>query len=505
MTGERNLVYVPDRSDRIHWQEPFLGAAIVVFWFYLHLSALQWLGQALQETSQFNLILLGIGGVLLVVQGIRYQKQLGFSAIPTLRPLPLALMLGSAVGAIVIRWLIQFEVLPVSLFLIGTYGLLGLFFNSSIWKRGLAFAVAIACILPFGTQFNKGLGVPVRMFTAHIVEQILHHWHIAALSSENIIVLENGIANVDLPCSGTKSLWTGSIFLFAATWLERRQVGWRWLGVCVANFALLELANIGRVLLLVILTQVWHQPTVADLLHIPLGLAGFVTACLISLALLRFIPKQSSVTVAPSAQLPALNAKFTPVVVVVCLLGLCLLPQPRSLPMQPLNLGNLQLATIQTQAIPLAPVEQNFFAEYPETTAQKYRFTAPGLSGSMLLVASPTWRSQHTPELCLVGMGFEVDHMEAAQLTTAIQGRWLSLNRSKYAAAYWFQSPKRTTGDFLTRMWGEVSRQDSTWIMASILFDQAQSSDQASVQQLLTEVHTSLDRHLHESTSGQAA
>jgi exosortase O len=505
MDSERHLVYVHDRSDGIHWQETALGVAIVLLWFYLHRFALQWLGQALQETSPFNLILLGVSGVLLLVQGIRYQKRLGFSVIPTLRPLPVALMLSCAVGAIVIRWLIQFEALPVFLFLLGTYGLLGLFFNPSIWKRGLAFAVAIGCILPFGTQFNKGLGVPVRMFTAHIVEQILHHWQIAALSSENVIVLENGIANVDLPCSGTKSLWTGSVFLIAATWLEKRQVGWRWLGVCIANFALLELANIGRVLLLVIVAQVWQQSAIADLLHIPLGLAGFVSACLISLGLLRLIPKQSAVVVkSPSVQMPGLKAKLAPVVLLVCLLGFCFFPQPRSQSGMPLNLNNFQLATIQTQAVPLAPVEQNFFAEYPETTARKYRFQGKGVSGSMLLVASPTWRSQHTPELCLVGMGFEVDHMEATQLTTAIQGRWLSLNQGKYAATYWFQSPKQTTGDFLTRMWGEVSRQDSTWIMTSILFDQAQASNQADVQQLLGEVYASIDRHLHEST-GQAS
>ncbi len=34
------------------------------------------------------------------------------------------------------------------------------------------------------------------------------------------LIFENGVSQVDLPCSGVKSLWAGAIFYFAATWLS---------------------------------------------------------------------------------------------------------------------------------------------------------------------------------------------------------------------------------------------------------------------------------------------
>jgi exosortase O len=498
MTSERII----DRNTIAEWFDwrSFGSIALVLSWFYFQRSPLIWLGQAIQNAALFNQMLLGMGGVLLLVQGIRYRRQLQLSSVPEFRWVPLALMLGCAIGTIVLRWLIQFEPLPVLLFVLGTYGLLGLFLQTQVWRQGLAVAIAIAVVLPFGTQFNQGLGFPIRTVTAHTVEQILQGWNIAALSSENIIVLENSIANVDLPCSGTKSLWTGMVFLLAATWLEGRQMGMRWLLICVVNFVLLVLANIGRVLALVLLTQVFHQPAIADLLHLPLGLAGFVTACLVSLVLLKQLPKQGLFRdIEHSRSMPSPSRFKTGIVqitLIVCVLGLSFLPQPQVATPTLSHFADLNLASIQTKSLPLAPVEHDFFATYPDTVAQKYRFEAEGISGSVLLVTSATWRSQHTPELCLVGLGFAVDKMEAKPLTAEVWGRWLSLNQGKYAAAYWFQSSQRTTGDYLSRMWGEINRQEPTWVMASVLFDQPQTIENNRVRLFLNEVHDAVAQHI---------
>ncbi|NEQ83840.1 MAG: exosortase O, partial [Moorea sp. SIO2I5] len=177
--------------------------------------------------------------------------------------------------------------------LLGSYGLWGLFIPPSLWRKGLPAAILVACVVPFSTEFNSGLGFPVRVITAHAVEQMLSAWHIVAISSHDIIVMENGIAQVDLPCSGLKSLWTGTLFLLAATWLERRQLGIRWLLVCTANLVLLAIANTIRVLLLVMIIEVWQQQQIAEVLHLPLGLIGFILACAFSWMLLQTVPQNS--------------------------------------------------------------------------------------------------------------------------------------------------------------------------------------------------------------------
>lgn len=485
-------------ADRtVNWAT-FAGSCLLVLsWLYLNLPSLQWLVQTIPEGVPFNLMLLGLGGVLLVIQGIRYRKELSISAIPIVYPLPSIVIVGSAIGAIAIPYFLDLEQLPVLLFILGSYGLLGLFLSPSSWRKGLPVAIAIACLVPFGIQFSNGLGFPARLLTAHAVERILAHWHIAAISSEDIIVLENGIAHVDIPCSGMKSLWVGTLFLLAATWLENRQVGLHWLLVCAANFVFLVFANIGRVLTLVVTIYILNQPELAHLLHLPLGVVGFSSACLMTWGLLRGVPVGSEVEARRGRTAMSLRGFnrhpwATQTVLTVCILGLTFIPHP-SLKAAPLALSNVQASLpFSTQSIPLTKQEEKFFATYPGATAQKQQFEFHGVSGSMLFVSSPTWRAQHPPELCLVSMGFRVNGIEKRQLTPDIAGNWLSLNGGTRQAVYWFQSSQRTTDDFLSRTWGEVTRREPTWVMVSILFDRAYQPDNPEVVAFLTQVHHSL-------------
>ncbi|NJR40774.1 MAG: archaeosortase/exosortase family protein [Leptolyngbyaceae cyanobacterium CSU_1_4] len=216
------------------WQSLLSAGAIAGSWLYLNRWVLHWLAQTLQEISVFNGLMLGAGGFLLLGLGVYYRQQIQFSA-PTLRALPLAMMLGCAAGTIATRWLIALEQLPVVLLILGTYGMVGLFLAPALWRKGLPLGVAIACLFPFGVQFSTGLGAPARVLTAHVVEFVLNLWQVPAISTEDIILLDTGVAYVDSPCSGLKSMWTGTLFLLAATWLEGRGIGLRWLFISVAN------------------------------------------------------------------------------------------------------------------------------------------------------------------------------------------------------------------------------------------------------------------------------
>ena len=99
---------------------------------------------------------------------------------------------------------------------------------------------------------------------------------------------ENGVSQVDLPCSGVKSLWTGALFLIAATWIERRPLNLRWLGVAGIFGGLLLAANLARVAVLVLVGQVAGWPLAAEMIHVPLGVLGFVAACAAAVMLMRW-------------------------------------------------------------------------------------------------------------------------------------------------------------------------------------------------------------------------
>jgi exosortase O len=298
-------------------------------------------------------------------------------------------MLGCGGASMATQWLVSLTQLPVGLFLLGSYGLLGLWLAPSVWRRGLPVGIAIACLLPFGVQFSAGVGAPARIATAHVVEWILHQWQISAISAGDVIVLDTGVAYVDLPCSGLKSMWTGTLFLLAATWLEGRQIGLRWMFVGLANLGFLAIVNTVRVLILTILIHVLHQPAWAEILHVPMGLMGFVMASLLTWGLLRFVPNraaQSATSERSDRVATVLNWRSLGALAgLLLVLAIVPMPQPERAIAAP-DLSRLEWsAPMQTQALDLNPQERKFFASYPGVTTRKQQFQYGDLTGTSVV------------------------------------------------------------------------------------------------------------------------
>jgi exosortase O len=415
----------------------------------------------------------------------------------------LGLLVGSALAAVAFPWWMDIEQLPVFFFVLGSYGWLGLLLNTKVWRRGIVLAVLVALLLPFSLQQGTGFGFPVRVLTAHAVEILLQPWHVGAISSQDVIVIENRVALVDLPCSGLKSMWIGSLFLLAASWLQGRRLGWKWLGIATLNLGMLIFANIGRVLALVVVTAVLKQPQLAEVLHVPLGLLGFILVCSCSWWLLRWVPAAPKLAVPASTQslsrLPRW-LRLLPIGVAIGLFGLRLIPGP-ALPVVP-SLADLAWpAGLERQVLPLSTTETGFFGRHADTQVAKQSFTYGPLSGSMLLVSSRSWRSQHAPELCFVGNGNVVDRLGQTEFPN-FSARWLELNQRQNTATYWFQAKQQTTPDFLTRLWSQMRRQEQSWVMVSLLFDQPHQSQEPVVQAFTEMVHQTLEAGLATSNSG---
>ncbi|NEO72592.1 exosortase O [Moorena sp. SIO3H5] len=553
-------------SDPPRGQNLASTIVLVVAWLLGNIWALQWLFESFKYASLLNLMLIGVVLMACLVQLWRDRLIITVSATPTLRLYPLLLMLGSGISAIAFRWLVYLPQLNLLLFLLGSYGLWGLFIPPSLWRKGLPAAILVACVVPFSTEFNSGLGFPVRVITAHAVEQMLSAWHIVAISSHDIIVMENGIAQVDLPCSGLKSLWTGTLFLLAATWLERRQLGIRWLLVCTANLVLLAIANTIRVLLLVMIIEVWQQQQIAEVLHVPLGLMGFILACASSWMLLQTVPQNSGglmlattvfrdlsllgkdkkqrslekgnplrkgnlgycsnsglalkddqwrlnkqnrhlqatalVKTGVSYEFQQKSKSITWLLIVVIALGLVGQIQPIQ---EKVNaIASIQLPQqLVSEPLPLTEAEQRFFDNPALPIAQKQRFVYGNLSGSMLLVASSAWQAHHPPELCLVGNGFKVDSIKPTLLNQSVKARWLSLEDGKRSATYWFQSPQGTTDDFLSRIWDYIAHRNKTWVLVSVLFDNEHNPDSAEIDNFASAIHDAIHQSLTSAVSGQ--
>jgi exosortase O len=470
---------------------------LITTWLLGNLWTFLWWFESFKDTSLVNLIVLGAVVIIFLIWVARNGWFKSNSLTPSLSLYPVLFILGGEISAIALKWCLNIPQLTLLCFILGSYGLLGLFITSEKWYQGLSIAFIFACVVPFVTAFNSGLGFPVRVITAHAVAQTLADFHLAAASSHDIIVLENGIAQVDLPCSGMKSLWTGTVFLLAVTWLEKRQLGFRWLSVAIANLGLLILVNILRVLILVIVIEVWQQRQIAEVLHLPLGIIGFAIASFFTWLLLQQVPRQPAL-LATIKELPfkIVKINFSWLLTLVILLGIVGQLDPNQIYRHNLQAINLP-SEISTQAIPLTPPEANFFDNPANPVVQKLRFQNNELSGSMLLVQSNTWQAHHPPELCFVGNGFQVDKMESKLINKTINARWLSLQQGTLSAAYWFQSNHGTTDDFISRIWEHITQRQQTWVLVSILFDHPEDANSQKIQQFTNSIYQGINLALN--------
>lgn len=489
------------------WLTPLL---LAIAWCLANIPAITWLFSLSIEIPTLYKIVIGFSIVALVGRSLlkfypsddrTSHHAPAFSPLLVLRRYPLLLMFGASICSIALQWIIDIKQLTVLLFILGTYGLYGLFAEQTFWRKNLPIAGLLACILPCCSQLNSGLGLPARVLTAQIVENLLSFWQIGAISSYDIIVLENGIARVDVPCSGIKTLLVGTLFLLAATWLEKRQLSWKWLAVCAANFLMLVSANALRVLVLVLVADVWQQPTYAEILHVPLGIVGLVCASFLSWLMLQKIPqvqgtKKIDFNSQPDAQIFK-NQRWAKPGIVAAVVVLAAISQLYHVGTQKAAIAPLKFPEqIVSQSIPLNPSEQKFFGHYPDTLTQKQRFVSGNLRGSMLTVASTSWQSYHAPELCFAASGIPVNSIEKKQLNPAVTARWLSLQNNQLSATYWLQSSQQTTDNFLSRIGSDLTHKNRTWVLVSILFDSPVNSESDEVKDFTASVHATVKQSL---------
>jgi exosortase O len=465
-------------THRWHWAGFSMNLLLVGLWFSLFRAIYPYL-VVIFTSPQFRenqFILAGVG-FLVALKACKIVRMLKFDRPPHWHAPALIIALGSSIAFLLVDWFLDINTLSASLFLFATYGLAGIYMQPSLWKRGLPVMLLLAGSLPFGEHLQTFIGYPVRLATAEIVRTGFSGLGIPTLTTQTILVFESGISQVDLPCSGVKSLWTGWMFLLAATWLERRSLNLRWVGIASLVGVVLLAANLLRVGVLVGVGQAAGFRLLAEMLHLPLGVLGFGAGCWIGVWLLRKLPVAASSldqvlpSHCPAWLAPALAALLVPLV---------LLPGK---PAQPENIVPAREWVLPAEEgftpWALSPQEQEWLTRSGMGATSRWRFSDPAnpgvVSGVLLVTASDTWRAQHRPEQC-----FEVFDLKTRQSFSILAApgfpvRVLSLENSRTLkpswAVYWLQSREMVTDEFAARIWDDLSPERQTWVLVTILFD----------------------------------
>jgi exosortase O len=219
----------------------------MILWLWIFRPVYDYLGIIFtrQEFRTNQVVLLAVLA-LVIFQVRRGDLQPRIDTLPQLYLPALVLAVGCAILYLLAERFLDINTLSATLFGLATYGLLGLWLRPAYWRAGLPAALLLIGALPFGEHMDTFIGYPLRIATARLVSQGLAGLGYPNLGVDTILVFENGVSQVDNPCSGVKSLWTGALFFLAATWIDRRPINRRWLLAAVVFAGLLMVAKLGR-------------------------------------------------------------------------------------------------------------------------------------------------------------------------------------------------------------------------------------------------------------------
>lgn len=501
------------RDER--WLRGAANAVLALLWVLLYRDALSHLARIyLRADMSFSAVtllvlallairraLLGAGGSL--ADRLRDVLLRG----PAPRPMPLLVTVLATLGYLVAVAVLDVHVLQDALFGLASFGLIGLWMAPRAWRRAWPVCLLAVATLPFGYHLDTFLGYPLRVATAAGVAEGLGA-RLQGGGLEAVLSIENRVAQVDLPCSGVKGLWTGSLLLLLAAWLRGGGLGWRWGAALLVQSLALVAANFLRVLALAAVGLAWEQPVVAGWLHLPLGVLGFAAACWLGLAVLGGGGEVGvgeldgdDTWASTGACRPAAAWRLMVLLLLgTALANLALRPRviadagraPRA------GQGWAWPAGWRVEPLPLKASDAAWLTADGAAAVERVRFERQGVGGSAILVLAATWRAHHAPERCFQIYGLKL--LSERALSTAAGSatiRWMGLGddrgRLSHAAVTWFQGRDgRIIGDYAARIWADLEPGPQPWVLASVLFDRPIAADDPAALALAAELQRSI-------------
>jgi len=317
------------------------------------------------------------------------------------------------------------------------------------------------------------------------------------ISSSTIITIENSATQIDFSCSGIKGLWSGLIFYFSITWLDKLKINLNWLITFVLLIITILSANILRIFIIVLLGSVYKQAELAEIIHAPLGIIGFVFSCLLiyyfiksklfKKELIQFNISSILLKKLDSFKMKKYNNLNWSRYLIILLLGISIfIPKEKSIEINKVDNLNFPSDWV-TNSLDLTEEEVAFF-ENQGSLATKIAFQANNISGSLLLVNSNGWRGHHNPEYCMRAGGNLINKIETVIIADNFPIKWLNVNKES-SACYWFQSPTECTDDFGTRVWSELRTKENDWILVSVVFNNFQNIDTKEINEFILTIN----------------
>ncbi len=410
--------------------------------------------------------------------------------------LPLIVCCSSVFGYYISKNFIQINILSFIFFLIYLFGFLGFFISNDHWKKYIVPLCLLVMMLPFGSILDLYIGFPLRITSVNLVSAFFQFLDINYLSTDTIITIENNSSQVDFSCSGIKGLWAALIFYFTNTWLKKYKINFKWFLIAGILMTLVVLLNSIRILILVYFDLVLKLPEISDIIHVPLGIFGFVLSCTITYFLSNYLLTSKTTQPIIKEQIKQ-RYNFSVMFILLPILQIVLF---LSFNEKKLMKHNEKINYFSTNFIKSwnindvnLSIEEDKFIELQGGKLNKFSFLSKKIKGSGFVLKSKTWRSHHNPEQCITSGGREIIKSETLKINSNNTIKKIALDNGQQGY-YWFQNKTDTTDDFGTRVWNEIFHQQKGWFLVCIIFNSNKTENQKT--QFIKQITTQLKNKL---------
>jgi exosortase O len=468
------------------------GAMILLFFLYFR-SNLLWTFNYFSQAASYEYLLLFLVALLMFFFSTR--GKFSFKSREYVEWRVFLFLFGVILIDLLNVFFLHYQIVSASLMLLGVYALLGMYLKRTTWLRGFFLIGIVALSLPFVEHIQTFLGFPLRMFTAKLVSGIMGLLGTSSVTDAAVIITENNVTSIDVPCSGVKSLYTGMVVLLIVFFLKKVSFSLRMLLVAAAYFLLLLFFNVWRVFSLVYIYDVLDLSAFGDAIHIGIGVFGFA----VSTYLLWWLVEKYLKVDAKREKDVNLKGKKIKKLYIIILLLLALLFEFSYVSFLSTEVEQastfdqkivFDVPGLNLQGLSLTEQEKSFFVKREIQFTKKYVGEMDsGRQFSLLLIASNSWKTHHNPEFCIQGIGHIIDGSEIIQFGD-LRVRKLLLNNGKDTVFYWFVSGDRTVMDYSERVWAGINNSAEVWTLVEVGFQGSVDLDDPAVETLIKRLNS---------------
>lgn len=458
-----------------------------ILMFILFQSPLSWLFQSLQvsEYRLHSLLLIGFAIFLTLKNWRRNPKKVLSPTKFNVEILPMTLFLSGIIGFVITEKFFDIDVISCLFLGLTVYGFTGFYMEINEWRNSSVFVLLFSVCLPLSYHIETFFGFPLRILSAKVAETFFSLTGSQAHSTETVLLVENKLSHIDLPCSGIKSLWSISLFSLVLSIIEKYKINFWWTISFLSSWLLVASANIFRIILLMMTYSSDFPETVKESLHVPIGMLAFIGACVAT----HFIFGLTCRRAAP----PVVIQKFFDrksywIVILILLIAISINQSTNQFKLAPEKTVPPQSQN-SADSIALTDKEQGLFLRHGVIQFEKKKFHIRDLRGTAFLVLSNSWRGHHHPEQCIQGQGHLIETTKTLVIKDGLHVRSIKIKNSNNEVAYWFQSQEDLTDDYSSRIWSGLVHPNKPYIMVSLYIENGSRSDPLAFKELINDFH----------------